>query len=221
MQSAGITRGLGVWYTNPITGSIDLLAPCTYIPFMLPPLLPIYLYGHPVLRKKARPVKAAGDDLAAFGGALTQTMHNAGGIGLAATQVGDLRRVIVVDVGETDEELRGSPPLVMVNPEVLKESGTNVREEGCLSIPEIRGDVTRAETIQVRFRDLEFRQRELTVSGLFARVILHEVDHLNGVLFIDRLGATRQRLLKGRLNRIRRGEVPTTYPVVTDDVTDV
>lgn len=184
-------------------------------------ILPIYLFGHPVLRKKARPVKGAAEDLTVFGGDLINTMRYAGGIGLAATQVGDLRRVIVVEVGETDDEHRGAPPLVLVNPEVLRESGTNVREEGCLSIPEIRGDVTRAETIHVRFRDLDFRPQELTVSGLFARVILHEVDHLNGVLFIDRLGATRQRLLKGRLNRIRRGEVPTTYPVVTEAVTAV
>jgi peptide deformylase len=181
-------------------------------------ILPIYLYGHPVLRKRARPLKAGGRELAAFGYDLMETMHNAGGIGLAATQVGDLRRVLIVDIGETDEEYQGQSPLMMVNPEILAAEGRSTVEEGCLSIPEIRGDVDRPETIRVRFRDAEFREVERTASGLFARVILHEVDHLNGVLFIDRLGATKQRLLKGRLNKIRRGEVNAADPVAGEEV---
>jgi peptide deformylase len=180
-------------------------------------ILPIYLYGHPVLRKRARPLKAGGRDVAAFGYDLMETMHNAGGIGLAANQVGDLRRVIVVDIGETDDGHRGESPLLMVNPEIVAAAGQSTVEEGCLSIPEIRGEVDRPETIRVRYRDAEFREIERTASGLFARVILHEVDHLDGVLFIDHLGGTTQRLLKGRLNKIRRGEMTASYPVVGEE----
>ncbi len=176
--------------------------------------LPIYLYGTPVLRKKAKPVTDAGDDLLRFAAAMVRTMQEANGIGLAATQVGDLRRVIVVDIGETSEETRGLEPLVMLNPVILNEEASVIMEEGCLSIPEIRGEVERVETISVSYRDLTFAEKRLTATALLARVILHEIDHLNGVLFIDRLGNAHQKLLKGRLNKIRKGDVTVSYPVV-------
>jgi peptide deformylase len=101
----------------------------------------------------------------------------------------------------------------MLNPDVLREEGSWVMEEGCLSIPEIREEVERPETIRVRFKDLEFRDHEIEASGILGRVILHEIDHLNGVLFIDRLGAVKRKLLRGRLNKIRRGEFEVSYPV--------
>jgi peptide deformylase len=180
-------------------------------------ILPIYLYGTPVLRKKGKPVTGVDAAVQRFAIDMVETMKNANGIGLAATQVGDLRRVIVVDIGETSEETRGMEPLVMINPVLLREADSWGMEEGCLSIPEIRDEVERAETIIVGYRDLAFEEREITASGLLGRVILHEIDHLNGVLFIDHLGSTHQRLLKGRLNKIRKGEVEVGYPVVAGE----
>lgn len=176
-------------------------------------VLPIYTYEQAVLRKRARAIKQMDDHMRRIGEDMLETMRKANGIGLAANQVGLLHRIIVVDVSET-EEFKAVPPLMMLNPEVLAESGEWVMEEGCLSIPDIREEVVRAETIRVRYRDGDFQQHEMDASGLLGRVILHEIDHLNGVLFIDRLSGLKRKLLRGRLNRIRRGEMDVAYPVV-------
>ncbi len=146
------------------------------------------------------------------------TMHNAHGIGLAANQVGSLQRVIVIDVSGMGEEYQDAKPLVLVNPSVVRAEGEWTMEEGCLSIPDIRDDVTRAETITIRYKDLDFNDQELEASGLLARVILHEIDHLDGVLFIDHLGAVKRKLLTGRLNKIRKGEVEIEYPIVAEGI---
>jgi peptide deformylase len=140
-------------------------------------------------------------------------MHNANGIGLAANQVGSLQRVVVVDISGTDEG-KDSKPVVLVNPEVVREEGLVTMEEGCLSLPDLHDEVERAERVTVRFRDLEFKQQEMTVDGILARVFQHEIDHLNGALFFDHLGAVRRRLLNGRLNKLKRGEVEVFYPAV-------
>ena len=179
-------------------------------------ILPIYVYDHPVLRKKARTVKVCDDALRHQAADMLETMHQASGIGLAANQVGSLQRIIVVDISGT-ENAPPATPLVMINPEIVLEDGRVVMEEGCLSIPDIREEVERAERIQVRYRDLDFQVKELDTDGLQARVILHEIDHLNGVLFFDRIGAVRRKLLRGRLNKIARGECETAYPVVLAD----
>ena len=179
-------------------------------------ILPVYLFDHPVLRKKARPVRHVDDALRLQGADMMETMHRASGIGLAANQVGSLQRIIVVDISGVEDEV-GATPLAMINPEILREDGRWVMEEGCLSIPDVREEVERAETIRVRFRDLDFQVRELDAEGLQARVILHEIDHLNGVLFFDRIGSVRRKLLRGRLNKIARGECETAYPVVLAD----
>jgi peptide deformylase len=178
-------------------------------------ILPIYIYDQPVLRKKAKPVRNVDDEIIRLASDMMETMHVANGIGLAANQVGSLQRIIVVDVSGMDEtkELK---PLVMLNPEILHEEGSLVMEEGCLSIPDIREEVDRAETIRVRYRDLQLNEQVLEADGLLSRVILHEVDHLNGILFIDRLGAVKRKLLRGRLNRMRKGEVEVNYPVVME-----
>jgi len=176
-------------------------------------VLPIYIYGQSVLRKKARPVKKPSEEISLLASDMIETMHKANGIGLAANQVGDLRRVIVVDAGAIAES-EEMPPIAMVNPEVLSEEGTWKMEEGCLSIPEIREEVERAENIRVRYLDTGFNVRELSAEGLLGRVILHEIDHLNGVLFLDHLGAVKRKLLRGRLNKLERGEVDVDYPIV-------
>jgi peptide deformylase len=189
-------------------------------------LLPIYLYGHDALRAKAKPVQELDDSAVKLVYDMFETMRNANGIGLAATQVGDLRRVIVIDItgvkddeesGEktTEKKNEGPTTLVLINPEVLRREGERTMEEGCLSIPDVRGEITRAETITVSFRDAQFRQVELTTNGLLARVILHEIDHLDGVLFIDHLTSGNRALLKPKLTRIKKGDAETTYPVVT------
>ena len=178
-------------------------------------VLPIYIYGQPALRKKARPIKQIDDELVKLVDDMFETVRKANGVGLAANQVGSLRRVIVVDISET-EEGESQPPIVLFNPEIVEDSGAWVMEEGCLSIPEIRDEVERPEHIRVKYMDRDFQERELSASGMLARVLQHEIDHLNGVLFIDHLGAVKKKFLKGRLNKIQRGEVEVTYPIVTD-----
>ena len=181
--------------------------------------LPLFIYDDPVLRRKAKPVRQVDDDLRKLAADMMETMHLDHGIGLAANQVGSLQRIIVVDVSGM-EETPEVPPLVMLNPEVLREEGSWIMEEGCLSIPDIREEVERPELIRVRFKDLDSREHEIEAAGILSRVILHEIDHLNGVLFIDRLGAMKRKLLRGRLNKIRRGEYEVNYPVATPSVAE-
>ena len=186
-------------------------------------VLPIYTYGQQVLKKKAKPVHGVDERLRRFAEDMFETMHNSHGIGLAANQVGALERVIVVDISEMEEVkdlpegAPGKSPMVLFNPEVISEQGSWIMEEGCLSIPEIREEVERAEAIRVRYRDSEYVQCELQADGLLGRVLLHEIDHLDGILFIDRLNLVTRKLLRGRLNKIRRGEVEVMYPVVTEE----
>jgi peptide deformylase len=176
--------------------------------------LPIYIYDDPLLRRKARAVREVDPELRKLAEDMMETMRSAHGIGLAANQVGSLQRIIVVDVSGM-EETPDVPPLVLINPEVVHEEGSWTMEEGCLSIPDIREEVERPELVRVRFKDLDFKDHEIEAGGILSRVILHELDHLNGVLFIDRLGAVKRKLLRGRLNKIRRGEYEAAYPVAS------
>lgn len=177
-------------------------------------LLPVYTYGQPVLRKKAKPVRAITEEIVRLAGEMIETMRGANGIGLAANQVGSLHRIIVVDLAAVEENEK-LEPLVMVNPEVSNSSEIWVMEEGCLSIPDVREEVERPDKITVHFRDLLFNDRVIETDGLLGRVILHEIDHLNGVLFIDRMPEEKRKLLRGRLNKIEKGYVDVAYPVVT------
>ncbi len=167
-----------------------------------------------------------------FVDSMFETMHHANGVGLAANQVGSLDRVIVVDVSDVDEkkhegvgEAADSIPrkinpdqpkkFALINPEVVSVAGSEKMEEGCLSIPEIRDEVERPEVIRVRYKDLDMKLQEVEASGLLARVILHEIDHLNGILFIDKLGVVKQKLLRGRLNKLEKGFFEAHYPTVS------
>jgi peptide deformylase len=165
--------------------------------------LEIVHYNAPVLRRKGEKVTAFDAALAAFAQEMIDSMHEAHGIGLAAQQVGRAIQMCVVDLrtaeAEFDWKLDGAKtplelimPLVIVNPKVsvARKSTTLVSEEGCLSFPEIRGDVERAEILSVKYSDQHGHPHALECSGLFARCILHEVDHLNGILFIDRMEKT-------------------------------
>jgi peptide deformylase len=177
-------------------------------------VLPVYTYGAPVLRKKARPVTAVTPETIKFIMDMFQTMHGAQGIGLAATQVGSLDRIIVVDISDLDD-YKDVKPMTLINPEVVAEEGLRTMEEGCLSIPDVRDDVERADSITVRYRDAAFKEITIEASGILARVLLHEIDHLNGVLFIDRLTDARKKLHRDALKEIQRGEMDVSYPVVT------
>jgi peptide deformylase len=191
-------------------------------------VLPIYLYGTKVLKAKAKPVKELNNSIIKLIYDMVDTMHTANGMGLAANQVGSLHRVVTVDITEVDEEERKdsneqlkttSPELprkvVMINPEVLEREGAWKMDEGCLSIPEVRGEVERAERIRVRFRDPNFDEKEFVADGLLARVMLHEIDHLDGILFTDLLSREEKTPIKGDLKRIKQGDVETSYPIVT------
>jgi peptide deformylase len=190
-------------------------------------VLPIYLYGTKVLKAKAKPVKELNDTVIKLVYDMVETMHTAGGMGLAATQVGGLHRVVTIDISEVDEDQRKesndqqkitSPNLprkiVMINPEILEQEGAWKMEEGCLSIPDVRAEVERAEKILVEFRDANFKEQKFLADGLLARVMLHEIDHLDGVLFTERLKPAERAPLKDELKRIKAGDVETTYPVV-------
>ncbi len=186
-------------------------------------VLPIYLYGSDLLRQKARMVESLSNDIIKLIYDMMETMHKAGGIGLAATQVGSMKRVIVIDItpaeedkenGESGEVPKGPTRIVLINPVVLEESGSWPMEEGCLSIPDVRADVTRAERIKVKFRNANFEEEVLEADGLLGRVILHEIDHLDGVLFIDHLTSAKRGLLSPKLRKIKKGDTEAAYPVV-------
>ena len=176
------------------------------------PELHLRYYGDPILRQKAVPVTKIDPDLAAFVKGMFECMYRADGIGLAAPQVGLLHRVFVLDVLPED-----APRLkrAFVNPVIVKREGSVVAEEGCLSIPGIRHDVKRAERVIVEAMDETGAPFRMEAEGLVARAIQHETDHLDGVLFVDRLSAIQRKLLDGKLKRLaeeREIESPGSSP---------
>jgi peptide deformylase len=177
-------------------------------------ILPIYTDGSPVLRVKAKPVKQLTDDVVALIINMFETMRKANGIGLAANQVGILKRIIVIDVSEM-EGFEDIKPIALINPEVIDKKGSCVLEEGCLSVPGIHESIERPKSITIRYKDTNFKNIELEASDTLARVILHEIDHLNGVLFIDYLSPDQKKLYEEELQKIRQGEIDVDYPVIT------
>jgi peptide deformylase len=164
-------------------------------------LLPIRIYPDPILRVRCRDVDTYDDALARLVADMIETMHAAPGIGLAANQVGVDSRVAVIDlsVGEREEDL-----LVLVNPESLVEEGEDEDVEGCLSIPDFTEKVTRPWSVKVRASDLTGKSFEMDAEGLLARAILHEIDHLEGKLFTDRLRGLRRERARRMLKRLER-----------------
>lgn len=183
--------------------------------------LPIVHYNHPVLRKKGEPVTVFSPELTTLANHMVDTMHKAEGIGLAAQQVGQALQLAVVDLRRADPdfawELDGARPplelfmpLTLANPRVtVLPSQETVLEEGCLSFPKIRGDISRPDAISVSFQDASGTPHVLKCTGLLARCIQHEVDHLNGVLFIDRMDkltrASVDRSIKDLAKRTKEG----------------
>ncbi len=160
---------------------------------------PIVIYGDPVLREKAEPVNEINREIKDLVADMIATIQDANGLGLAAPQVGVSKRLFIVDLSAIDlaESLR-----VFINPEILESTGEVVLEEGCLSFPGIYQKITRPEIIKVRATDLEGNLFEMEASGMMARAILHEFDHLEGKLFIDYLSTISRALLKGKLKKL-------------------
>lgn len=156
-------------------------------------------YGDPVLRQRAREITAVDDLRKKQAERMFEIMYEYEGIGLAANQVGLLERLVVLDV-PLDDERRAV--LVLINPKILAKTGKEMGEEGCLSIPDLRADVQRATHLKVQALDLEGRPFEFECDGLLARAVQHEIDHLDGVLFVDKVNVVRRKLLEGRLRQI-------------------
>ena len=187
-------------------------------------VLPIYVYGHDALRQETEPVEENTDDLQSLIDDMIETMRNAAGIGLAAPQVGRTERLFVVDLTPMADEMAEAEeplppqPMVLINPEIVEESTETVDlEEGCLSIPEVREAVTRPEWIRMRYLDRTFEEQEIEAGHMLARVLQHERDHLDGILFTDYLSSFRKRLLQRPLREMVNGEVEADYPLVTQD----
>jgi peptide deformylase len=169
---------------------------------------PVRIYGDPVLRQKSAEVSQFDDELRALVRDLLDTMAAYKGVGLAANQVGVAQRIAVVDV-PVDDTTRIRHTLV--NPVIAIRSGSETGEEGCLSIPGLYEDVTRAHRIRLSAVDENGTPYELEAEGYLARAIQHEIDHLDGVLFIDRLSPLRRQFLRRSLDALARGEMPEDY----------
>ena len=166
--------------------------------------LPILVYGNQVLRKRAKPVAAVTPALKRLADDMLDSMYASNGIGLAAPQVGESLRLIVVDVSGGEDGKKN--PLVLFNPVIISSRGEAIAEEGCLSVPEVWADVTRPEIITMRAVDREGKAFEFkNVDGILARCIQHEIDHLEGVLFVDKISATDRMLNEARLKKMARG----------------
>jgi len=168
----------------------------------------IRMYGDPILHERALPIEAITEEAHQIAKKMLATMYsNPIGIGLAATQVGILRRLIVIDIDRDDPD---NAPIVLINPEILEQEGESVIEEGCLSIPELKAEVKRPEKIIVSARTLDDEEIIIEDESLLARVLQHEIDHLNGILFIDHLSRKKQKRLKAKLRQIRQehAEIP-------------
>jgi len=161
-----------------------------------------------VLREKSVEITEFDDDLRRMVADMVETMRAYNGVGLAANQIGVARRVLVVDVPIGEEQ---RVQYTMVNPQILTRTGTQTDEEGCLSMPGVYADVTRAEHVEVEAHDEHGRAYTLQADGYLARAILHEIDHLDGVLFTDRLSVLKRQFLKRQLEALERGELPEDY----------
>lgn len=176
-------------------------------------IYPIVAYGDPVLKKPAQDIDdTQGDlDLPTLVADMYETMYHAHGVGLAAPQIGMSLRLFVIDSREMDEQEEGLKQ-AFVNPTILEEEGNAwAFEEGCLSIPNIRADVARKPKIKIHYFDENWEEHEATYEGLVARVIQHEYDHIEGVLFTDYLSGFKKRLLRSKLNNISKGNVKVAY----------
>ena len=184
-------------------------------------ILPIVAYGDPVLRKVGKDIDSHYPGLEELIVNMEETMKNAQGVGLAAPQVGKDIRLFLIDAApfadnedleEEERKFLKDFKRTFINPQIIEEDGDEwAFTEGCLSIPNINEDVYRPETIRVRYLDENFNEKEEELSGLSARIFQHEYDHIEGVLFTDRLSSLKKRLLKKKLENISKGKVEVSY----------
>jgi peptide deformylase len=180
-------------------------------------ILPIYTYGQPILRKAAAPVnKDSATDIKQLIGNMFETMYKADGVGLAAPQVGLSIRVLVLDADTLKKDYPECANFKreMINPELLEESREKISlEEGCLSFPGIHENIQRAKKITVKYCDGDFTEHVETFDGFAARVVLHEMEHLSGHVFIDNISPIRKQLNKGKLNSVIKGKADVKYKI--------
>jgi len=170
--------------------------------------LKILRFPDPRLRTVARPVDAVDDSVRRLADDMLETMYAASGIGLAATQVNRAVRVLVLDISAERDA-----PMVLINPEILERSGTQVCEEGCLSVPGEYAEVERAERIAVLALDRDGETREIEADGLLAVCIQHEIDHLDGKVFVDYLSPLKRRMIEKRMKKARTHRAPAPQPL--------
>tara|TARA_Y100001970_G_scaffold292010_1_gene431500 strand:- start:1780 stop:2295 length:516 start_codon:yes stop_codon:yes gene_type:complete len=166
--------------------------------------LKIYTFPHPILRQKAEPVSVFNNELEDTAKSMLETMYHSSGIGLAAIQVGILKRIVVIDLNSGAEDLNKYDPHIFFNPKIVKQSGSSISEEGCLSVIDFRGEIDRAEKITLEYQDVKGRNKEMLAEGMMSICLQHEIDHLNGVLFIDHLPFLKQKMVKKRLSKLAK-----------------
>ncbi|MEO1023048.1 MAG: peptide deformylase [Bacteroidota bacterium] len=181
------------------------------------PILPIVTYNDEVLREVAKPVTEDSPEVQKLIDDMLETMYNADGLGLAAPQIGKSVQIFVMDPDPVlPEDMEDKPgALVCINPEILEKSGDKIpMDEGCLSIPEVTDKVSRPETITITYLDRTFNEHTETYDGWISRIIQHEYDHLQGVLFVDYLSLFRRRMHRKDLAEIQSGEREAKYPIL-------
>jgi len=179
-------------------------------------ILPITLIGDKILRHKVKKVSEVDLKTVELIKNMFQTMRNANGIGFAANQVGADKSIIVCDLSVV-EEYKELKPMVLINPEIIYRSEEKITmEEGCLSIPDVRCEIERPRQIVLKYQDTEMKEHEIETSDLLARVIQHEYDHLNGILFTDLIDQNLKKKLKKPLNLIKNRQLEVDYPVTVD-----
>ena len=164
------------------------------------PILNIRIYPDPVLKKVAEPVEEITDVHRQLINSMIETMYTAPGVGLAAPQVGISQRIIVIHVPGEKEGEKGNPQ-ALINPRIMEKGGEIIAEEGCLSVPEVNADIKRSSYVEIAFQDLKGNEKQIKATNLIARIIQHEIDHLDGILFIDYLGRIRRDLIKRKFRK--------------------
>ncbi len=180
-------------------------------------IIPINTYSDPVLALKAKPLRGIDPSVEELIGNMFESMRNASGIGLAAPQIGSSIRLLVIDISCMDS-YKDAKPMVVINPRILAVKGRNVMEEGCLSVPGVMGDVSRPSAINLHYRDEHFEEHTAEFTGMIARVLQHEIDHLDGTLFVDRMEKRDRRSIQKELDAITDGLVRAEYPLARDAV---
>ncbi|MDP6133036.1 MAG: peptide deformylase [Candidatus Marinimicrobia bacterium] len=169
-------------------------------------ILEIYTFPDPILRKQTKAVTVFDHELETTTQSMLETMYVSSGVGLAAIQAGILKQIIVVDLKSGEEDITQREPHVFINPKIVKQSGTTFSEEGCLSVIEFRSEIQRAEKIIVEYQDVTGKLQKMEAEEMMSICLQHEIDHLNGVLFIDHLPLLKQKMVKKRLTKLAKAE---------------